>query len=132
MQAKKFLETEFPKQLKITGANQPIEPIIQLILNMLSAIQLFTLACAIFGDRVFFGRQPPMLYYKIKEYAFGWMFAIFWVIPQILNKWIITGAFEVFVDGELVFSKLEQGRMPTAHDLTAPLIEMGLIQNESS
>lgn len=128
LQAKQFLSTEFPKQLNITGGNQPIEPFIQLILNILSAVQLFTVACAIFGDRVFFGKPPPMLYYKIKGYAFGWMALIFWIIPQILNKWVITGAFEVFVDGNLVFSKLEQGRMPTAQDLMAPLIELGLTQ----
>jgi predicted Rdx family selenoprotein len=57
-----------------------------------------------------------------------WMAAIFWIVPSILNKWIITGAFEVTVDGTLIFSKLEQGRLPTAADLTGPLIEMGLKQ----
>jgi selT/selW/selH-like putative selenoprotein len=128
LQAKKFLQDEFPLQVEVTGGNQPIEPIIQLLLNIISLLQLLTLACAIFGDKVFLGRDPPLLYFKLKQYAFMWMAAIFWIVPSILNKWIITGAFEVTVDGTLIFSKLEQGRLPTAADLTGPLIEMGLKQ----
>ena len=128
LQAKKFLEDEFPHQVNITGGNQPIEPIIQLILNLLSLVQMLTLACAIFGDKVWLGRQPPSLYYTIKGYGFGWVICVFWIIPQILNKWIITGAFEVTVDGVLIFSKLERGHMPSASDLTEPLIKMGLVQ----
>lgn len=132
LQAKKFLEDEFPHQVKVTGGNQPIEPILQLLLNLMSAAQALTLACAIFGERVFLGRQPPLLYFKIKDYAFLWMMAIFWILPQILNKYILTGAFEVTVDGTLIFSKLEQGRMPTANDFTTPLVEMGLTQAKAA
>jgi len=128
LQAKKFLEDEFPFQVDVTGGNQPVEPIVQLILNLVSVVQMLTLACAIFGDKVWLGRQPPSLYYTIKGYGFGWVMLVFWILPQILNKWIITGAFEVFADGEVIFSKLEQGRMPTAADLTEPLIKIGLVQ----
>jgi len=128
LQAKKFLEDEFPFQVDVTGGNQPVEPIVQLILNLVSVVQMLTLACAIFGDKVWLGRQPPSLYYTIKGYGFGWVMLVFWILPQILNKWIITGAFEVFVDGKLIFSKLEQGRMPTAADLTEPLIKIGMVQ----
>ena len=125
---KSFSKMNFHLQVQVTGGNQPVEPIIQLLLNLISVAQLLTLACAIFGEKVFLGRDPPLLYFKLKQYAFMWMAAVFWIVPSILNKWIITGAFEVFVDGTLIFSKLEQGRMPTAADLTGPLIEMGLQQ----
>lgn len=132
LQAKKFLQDEFPHQLEVTGGNQPIEPMIQLVLNIISALQMLVLAVAIFGDRVWMGREPPALYYKAKQYAWGCVIMVFWILPQILNKWVITGAFEVTVDGKLIFSKLEQGRMPTAGDLTGPLIEMGLTQREAA
>lgn len=105
---------------------------IQLILNLVSVIQMLVLACAIFGDRVWMGREPPAIYYKLKQYGFGVVVAVFWIIPSILNKWIITGAFEVTVDGTLIFSKLEQGRMPTAGDLTGPLLDMGLTPREGA
>jgi selT/selW/selH-like putative selenoprotein len=129
LQAKKYLEQQFPNQLVVEGGNVPIPPIIQLVLNILSLIQLFTLACAVFGDRVWM-RQPPLFYYRIKEYGIQFMVLIFWIVPQVFNKWVITGAFEVIVDGVLVFSKLEVGRMPTASDLTEPLVQMGLKQIE--
>lgn len=32
-----------------------------------------------------------------------------------------TNAFEIFFDGKLVFSKLEQGRMPSLQEVTAPV-----------
>jgi selT/selW/selH-like putative selenoprotein len=129
LQAKKYLEQQFPNdQLVVEGFNSPIAPWIQLLLNVLSLIQLFTIACAIFGEAPFMGRRPPQLYYRIKERGLPFLAVIFWVIPQILNRWVVTGAFEVTVDGSLIFSKLQAGRMPSALDLTEPLVQMGLVQ----
>lgn len=131
LQAKEYLESQFPNQLAISGENSPIPPIIELLLNVLTLIQLFTIAAVIFGERIFFGYRAPSIYYRIKEYGFMFAIAIFWIIPQVLNKWVMTGAFEVFVDGTKIFSKLESGQMPSATDLTTPLLQMGLQQIES-
>jgi selT/selW/selH-like putative selenoprotein len=132
LQAKKYLEKQFPNQLVVDGSNVPIPPLIQLVLNILSFIQLFAMACAIFGEKAFMGRRPPEVYYRIKEHGIPFLVIIFWVIPQVFNKWVITGAFEVMVDGSLIFSKLEVGKLPTALDLTEPLVQMGLVQIQSS
>ena len=42
-----------------------------------------------------------------------------------------TGAFEVEVDGVMVYSKLESGRMPTARDLVEGFEKVGLFAMEA-
>ena len=129
--AKRYLEGEFPG-LQVDGENYPIPPLIELLLKVLQGIQLFAMALIIFGDGVWTNilrfRSVPSFYYKIKEYSFQVGVLIFFVLPQILNKYIITGAFEMILDGVTVYSKLETGRMPNAVDLVAPLQAIGLLK----
>lgn len=51
---------------------------------------------------------------------------LFLLLPQILSKWIITGAFELFLDGEEIFSKLSRGGFPTSEELIQILGDHGL------
>lgn len=122
MQAKKFLESNFPDlQGKVTGDNYPIPPVIDLLTKLLTGAQLLTMALMVFGDGLWTNilrmRYVPSWYYSVKAYGFQVGIAIFFIVPQILNKWIITGAFEIIVDEVTMFSKLEQGRMPSRSDI---------------
>ena len=45
------------------------------------------------------------------------------------NSLASTGAFEVFADGQLVFSKLQSGRMPTAEELRGGIAGLMLFQS---
>ena len=133
---KKFLEDSFPELSgKITGGNYPPPPIIEVLLKILSGIQLFAMALIVFGDRVWTSilrfRQVPSWYYPIKEYGFQSGVALFFVIPTILNRFVVTGAFEIWVDGELAYSKFEAGRLPTAGDLSAIFEKLGLVARQN-
>lgn len=136
LKAKKYVEQQFPEEdIKIVGANYPVPPIVQLVLGVLQIVQLFSMAAAIFGDNVwswFRVQHPPEIYYKCKDYGVAYFIAIFFIAPRFFNKWVITGAFEVVLDGVLIFSKLETGRMPSAEDLTGPLVKAGLQQVAAS
>jgi selT/selW/selH-like putative selenoprotein len=129
--AKRYLEGEFPG-IHVDGENYPIPPLIELLLKVLQGVQLLAMALIVFGDGVWTNilrlRSVPSFYYKIKEYSFQVGILIFFVLPQILNKYIITGAFEMVLDGVTVYSKLETGRMPNAVDLVAPLQAIGLLK----
>jgi hypothetical protein len=54
---------------------------------------------------------------------------LYLLLPQMLSKYLVTGAFEVIMDeGITVFSKLSAGRLPHMADLVEPLVKAGLVQ----
>mmetsp|Transcript_25593 Transcript_25593/g.59433 ORF Transcript_25593/g.59433 Transcript_25593/m.59433 type:complete len:145 (-) Transcript_25593:1646-2080(-) len=127
-----FIEREFPElKGKVTGENYPTAPIIELLQQILQGVQLLTMALIIFGDSLWtvilrFSRVPQW-YYPLKDHGYQVCFAIFYLLPQLLGRFIISGAFEVYIDEELVFSKLESGRMPEENDIIFPLKQRGLV-----
>mmetsp|Transcript_37721 Transcript_37721/g.56116 ORF Transcript_37721/g.56116 Transcript_37721/m.56116 type:complete len:142 (-) Transcript_37721:399-824(-) len=134
--AKQHLEATFPG-LKVTGENYPPPPIIGLLSNIVTLLQVFTLALIVFGDGLWTNilrfRRVPDFYYYIKD--FGWQagFAIYFLIPQILAKYQTSGAFEVTMDETLlVYSKLSSGRMPNVGQLVDPIINAGLIRRDGT
>jgi len=54
-------------------------------------------------------------------------FRTFFFILQV-QSFITTGAFEIELDGELIYSKLETGKMPTGVDIIGALTKAGLKQ----
>lgn len=60
------------------------------------------------GEQIFtaLGRPVPQFYEKLKENK--WMYAIgaFFIGSQISSALLSTGAFEIYIDDALVYSKL--------------------------
>jgi thioredoxin reductase-like selenoprotein T len=131
LSVKRFLEQKFPDLAgKITGGNYPTPPIVDLLLKVLSGVQLLAMALVIFGDRLWTSflrfRQVPVWYYKVKTYPFQFGVLLFFVLPNLLNRFVPTGAFEIIVDGKLLFSKLESGQMPNTGDIITIFENLGL------
>lgn len=64
------------------------------------------------------------------EYGTQISIALFLLLPQLMNSFATSGAFEIVVDGDkVVWSKLQEGRFPNADELTNPLVQMGLQQS---
>lgn len=57
---------------------------------------------------------------------------LFLLAPQLINGLRTNGAFEIYLDDEILFSKLERGTMPTADDLVKPLVSAGLQHQSTS
>ena len=53
---------------------------------------------------------------------------VFFIFPSIVNSMVISGAFEVELDGTLIYSKLQTGRMPTEKEILNALEMAGLRQ----
>lgn len=75
------------------------------------------------GERIFnaVGIQPPELYRQLQEnqlMAFG---MVWFVGSTVIANIMKTGAFEVFINGELIHSKVQTGQLPQL-----PAIEQGL------
>ena len=92
---------------------------------MLVIIVVFT------GDAIWnyipgFRSGPPELYYKMKDNPALTFMIVFLVIPSYVQSFANTGAFEIFLDDKLVFSKLETGRMPNVGEIMAAMEKAGL------
>lgn len=60
--------------------------------------------------------EPPALYRQIKDKQMMFLGVLF-MINNLGNSMLATGAFEVYADGVLVFSKLQEGRAPSEQDI---------------
>lgn len=73
----------------------------------------------IFGEQIFraINRPIPGFYQKIQENKWMWCMGTFFIGNQISTSLISTGAFEIYINDKLAFSKLETGRMPDSNTL---------------
>jgi thioredoxin reductase-like selenoprotein T len=117
----------------------PMSPIIVFMLQILSIIQLFAIAWMIFGGhtllrtlKVIRPNQPlPSYYYTIQENAIPIAIFLFLLAPNILqNIGSTKGAFEIYLNDTIIYSKLKSGVLPSMTDLTSPLINAGLKMKE--
>jgi selT/selW/selH-like putative selenoprotein len=133
LQVRDWLEQTFPElRGKVTGDNYPPPPIAELLMKFLSLIQLAGMAVALMGENVFrlIGMSRPPSWYGdiVVKNAVPLCIGLYLIVPQILNGYIVSNAFEVVLDGtETIFSKIATGRMPQAEDLIDPLTKFGLM-----
>lgn len=135
LQVSQFLQDKFP-ELKghVQGANYPPPPLVEVIQRLVSYLQIIGLAWMILGGETllrFIGygggttqRPLPAWYWTIQRNGMQIGMILFFVVPQILAKFTVNGAFEVYLDGEEIFSKLKENRMPEVDDLVKPLENM--------
>ena len=134
----KFLEEQFPElRGKITGGKYPVPPILELVENVMSMCQLVGMAWIVFGGQTLFRvvgfTEPPRAFYVIQEYGFQIGVGVFLLIPQLINQFAVSGAFEIVLDGQsVVWSKLNQGRFPSGPELISSLESLGLAQAQMS
>lgn len=62
---------------------------------------------------------PPQYVAALREKRMAIVMGVWFVGNMINNSLISTGAFEVFANGQLVFSKLATGQMPTLAEIMA-------------
>jgi thioredoxin reductase-like selenoprotein T len=136
-----FLQQNFPElRGKVEGGNYPPPPLVELLSNVIWLFQVVGLIWMILGgDRLLHmcGLATtdahnrlilPPWYYQIQENRVQLGIFLYLLLPQIANKWVITGAFEIFVDEQLVWSKLQSGRFPTHAEIIQTMVDAGLKQ----
>jgi len=126
------LYQNFPElQGKVNGENYPPPPIAELLLKIMNVIQLCGLLVVFLGDKIFriLGfSQVPSWFGSIQKNGMQFAIFVYLLLPSILSKYLVTGAFEIILDGETIFSKLDTGRLPQFSDLVTPLVNAGLTQ----
>lgn len=66
------------------------------------------------GDALFraLNKPVPAFYTKIQENKWTWVIGAWFVGGQIQNALLSTGAFEIYINDMLEYSKLNSGKMP--------------------
>jgi selT/selW/selH-like putative selenoprotein len=85
------------------------------------------IADCLFGTNRLIINQQLNCFDLVPEHGTQVAIALFLIIPQLIAQFATTGAFEIVVDGEkVIWSKLQEGRFPSADELTNPLVQLGL------
>eukprot|EP00850_Spirogloea_muscicola_P006056 SM000028S10150 [mRNA] locus=s28:614400:615493:- [translate_table: standard] len=120
MQYRQALLAAFP-DVEVTLAKYPPPPHKALLANAVQVAQLAGVALSLGGDYAFrtLGlAQPPAWYQAMMRNRLGYA-AGFWLGGNMfINSLVSTGAFEVSLDGQQVFSKLQEGKVPSELELT--------------
>lgn len=123
-----LIERDFPNMIgKVHGENYPPAPYTVILAQIASSIWLLGIILAFFGTSIFgYLKIPiPALLASAIENKFGLLMFLF-LLNNVATNLTATGAFEVSLDGESVFSKLSSGRLPSGPELIDRLRSMGL------
>ncbi|CAN1846340.1 SelT-like protein [Linum perenne] len=110
----KMLENQFPG-VDVILANYPAPLPKRIVSKLVPVLQVGVIAVVVAGEQIFpmMGLMtPPPWYYKLRANKFGTI-ASAWLMGNTLQSFLQgSGAFEVYCNNELVFSKLKEGRFP--------------------
>ncbi|XP_075474698.1 selT-like protein [Primulina tabacum] len=111
---KNMLESQFPG-MHVVLANYPPPLPKQLLSKVVPVVQFGAIGIIVAGEHIFprLGfAAPPQWYYSMRANRFGSMASI-WLLGNFLQSFLqSSGAFEVYCNGELVFSKIKESRFP--------------------
>jgi len=129
VQLKKFLESRFPElnRHNIHGMVHPPTPTAELVGQVIGAIWFVGIALLFGGNYIFsmIGIPEPSWYQTVKGNPVGVFVGLF-LLNNVGGALMQTGAFEVYLNNELVYSKLQTGRMPNGDDIIRALSTHGL------
>lgn len=118
MTMKRMLETSFPG-INVFLHNYPPAFPKRVLSKIMPVIQVGAIATIMAGDQIFprLGITPPPLFYSLRANRFGTM-ATIWLFGNFAQSFLqSSGAFEVYCNGDLVFSKLAEQRFPSEFEL---------------
>ncbi|KAH9256384.1 hypothetical protein BASA81_005641 [Batrachochytrium salamandrivorans] len=132
-QVKQFLESRFPDQLTVTGKVFPLTIQAQIALAASRVAQAVGTVFALAGPQIMgwlgVGNHPlaqTMLNRKMQ------FLAVTFLMSTAGQNYAKTEAFEIYINGDRVFSKLEQQRMPSFDELARFLQDHGVAVAGSS
>ncbi|XP_044483415.1 selT-like protein [Mangifera indica] len=110
---KKMLENQFPR-IDVILENYPPPMPKRLLAKVVPVVQFGVIGIIMAGEQIFpmMGIMTPSWYYSLRANKFG-SIASTWLLGNFLQSFLqSSGAFEVYCNDELVFSKLKEGRFP--------------------
>lgn len=111
---KNMLEASYPG-INVILANYPPALPKRLLSKVVPIVQFGIIGIVVAGEQIFPRLGfivPPPWYYTLRANRFGTI-STTWLLGNVLQSFLqSSGAFEVYCNGELVFSKLKEHRFP--------------------
>jgi len=111
-----IIRSRFP-DLLVRGENYPAPQLNQYLAQAVGYLQFAGMGLMFAGDYIFQQGQEPSFYLWMRERKLVSILVMFLLGNNIATGLVSTGAFEVYLDGRLIWSKLESGRIPDADEL---------------
>ena len=128
MQIENFIRSEYPEfdMQNISGSTYPPSPTAERIASITNTIWLLGIFLLFGGSYIFkiLNIPEPKIYLMMKENQVA-SFVVLFMMNSIGASQLSTGAFEISVNDVLVFSKLQQGRLPNLTDIVNGLVSQG-------
>lgn len=115
--------------VEVVGTQYPVPEWKLQVARVLGFTQMSSLAVVLMGEKAFqfFGVPTPAWYTNnIAPNKMGWAMGIWFMGNMAQGALTQTNAFEIYANGELVFSKLQTGRLPNFNELFTGLARAGL------
>ena len=113
--------------LIITGGNYPPTATQTMIAQITQGLWFAGLALTFGGAQIFnaLGVKPPALYEQAQQNKMMVLGSL-WFVNNFGNSQLSTGAFEMYLDDELIFSKMNsKGTVPSGEDILRIMKEAG-------
>lgn len=117
------MEQRYPG-VEVTGTTYPVPSMKQAAARLVWAGQAIGVALVLFGHRILPAVGvvvAPDVLVRLQQSKFAAITGIWLVGNTVVNALMSTGAFEIFCDGKLIFSKLAQERMPQLREVFGSL-----------
>jgi len=127
MQVRDFVEAQYPEfHGNVSGGTYPPPFYAEVIASLTGYIWLLGMAFMIGGSTIFkaIGIAEPEILNALGNNKMA-VFVSLFMINQLGHGLLATGAFEVYIDGDLAFSKLKTGRVPNGDNIIAAMITKG-------
>lgn len=121
--------------VRITGQHYEVKGEKALLSNLIGYLRLVCFALMFLGDQIFsalggIDRMPSAVkdfYSYIKENKMQFGLMVFFLGSMVQAQLMQSGAFEIYVNGNLEFSKLESKKMPTFDEVAVILRNYNLV-----
>lgn len=129
---KNFLETKYPElRGHVTGGLYPPPSHAVLLANLASYLWFGGIFLMVGGSSFLRNMNIPVPDFvrQLENNKLPVFLGLF-MINNLANSMVATGAFEVYLDDTVIFSKLEMKRFPAAKDIVQMLSMHGLLPND--
>jgi selT/selW/selH-like putative selenoprotein len=117
---------ELKKNTNIQVTNYPVDPVYTLIVQLVGYVQMLVYAMLFFGEpilRVLGFTETPQWIQSIQNNKMQAVIMTF-LFASFAQKLLVTGAFEIIFDDNLIFSKLETGMVPSGAQIKHMIVNV--------
>jgi len=118
---KTLLENKYPG-IEVIASHYPVSPLNALLAQVVTGTQMALIGTILVGGQLFANAAGgeenfPEWFKGLQQNKLGACVAV-WFVGNLVGSGLSnTGAFDIAYDGELVFSKMNTGRMPVVQEI---------------